>query len=152
MLRSRFGRIEGTAAGAHFTEWMVFEHRVPLHVRQGNVGLAFGRDAGVVKTGDVRMRKRREDVTLAPQPLCERPGDKTRVRELERDLALEHPVDTEPVSSFVPGALQQYDLPDLDALIAPRPCIHGNGGTLNATTVAGIFKNYRLKAGRIVCD
>ena len=57
----------------------------------------------------------------------------------------EHPVDSEPVSSFVPGALQRYDLPDLEVLIAPRPCIHRNGAAIDATTIAGILKELGLR-------
>jgi cephalosporin-C deacetylase-like acetyl esterase len=36
---------------------------------------------------------------------------------------MEHPLYTEPVSSFVWGALMRYDLPELAAAIRPRPCV-----------------------------
>jgi hypothetical protein len=36
---------------------------------------------------------------------------------------MDHPTYTEPVSSFVWGALTRYDLPALAAAIHPRPCV-----------------------------
>jgi len=36
---------------------------------------------------------------------------------------MEHPVSQEPVSSFVPGALLNYDLPQLAEKIRPRPSL-----------------------------
>jgi cephalosporin-C deacetylase-like acetyl esterase len=36
---------------------------------------------------------------------------------------MEAPISKEPVSSFVPGALAHYDLPQLAASIHPRPCL-----------------------------
>jgi hypothetical protein len=44
----------------------------------------------------------------------------------------------EPVSSFVPGALEHYDLPDLERLISPRPCIRlDNHNALRAAMRSG---------------
>ncbi len=57
---------------------------------------------------------------------------------------LEHPVDSEPVATFVPGALKVYDLPDLDLLIAPRPCIRRNGAAMDTTSITGILKELGL--------
>jgi cephalosporin-C deacetylase-like acetyl esterase len=37
---------------------------------------------------------------------------------------LEQRIETEPLASFVPNALEHYDLPELTSWIAPRPCVH----------------------------
>jgi cephalosporin-C deacetylase-like acetyl esterase len=50
----------------------------------------------------------------------------------------EHPIYSEPVSSFVPGALAVYDLPALARSIHPRPCV------LDAIGAAQILKGLGL--------
>jgi hypothetical protein len=53
---------------------------------------------------------------------------------------MEHLKYTEPVSSFVPGALTRYDLPGLAAAIHPRPCVAVD----SQPTAQEILKGLRL--------
>ena len=101
------------------------EQGFAFHELQGQVRLSLRRDAGIIKSRDVRVREPRQDVAFAGEAFGQLQMRQRAVRQLERHGALEHTVaafgEPDRTHAAAPQFAQQAIRSD------PRACLQAGG-------------------------